>query len=67
MNSFICIGYDFDNGLIVVNSYIHGAYVIFACELYYSDARELFNKWYSDFNISHFTRFNFMMIQRKER
>ena len=66
MDSFICIVYDFDDGLIVVNSHMHGAYVIFVHELYYSDTREFFNKWYSDFNISHFTGFDFMMSQRKD-
>ena len=39
MDSFICIIYDFDNGLIVVILQTHGAYMISVHELYYSDTR----------------------------
>ena len=52
MDNFICIIYDLDDGLIMVNFYSHGAN-IFVHELNYGNTRKLFNKWYSDFNISH--------------
>ena len=61
VDSFIGIIYDLDDGMIVVNSHSHGAYMIFIHELDYGNARELFNKWYSDFNVSHFIRFDFVM------
>ena len=65
MDGFICIIYDLQNRLVMMNLHSHGAYMIFLHEFYNSNARKLFNKWYSDSDISHFSRFNFIMDHRE--
>ena len=65
MNSFICIIYDLQNRLVMIDFYSHGTYMIFIHQLYNSNTRKLFNKWDSNFDIGHFSWFDFMMGQRE--
>ena len=61
MNSFICIIYNLDYALVMMNFDSHGAYVVFVNEFYNSYTSELFNKWNSNLDIGHFAWFSFVM------